>query len=151
MCATTMTSVLRTCHAICAPLTLVAPLRPSPLAHVYTHSLASSGVFGPGPGSAVGDGESRAGREGGGGGGRLSKLAYEDVQKSAALRDALAQHHYSQFTFTPRINETSRRIGRVRRGPLRPARTCGLSLSAPFLLFHYPVAPDSWHPTEWQN
>ncbi|KAG2424445.1 hypothetical protein HXX76_014498 [Chlamydomonas incerta] len=75
-------------------------------------SLASSGVFGPGPGSAAGDGESRAGREGGGGGGRLSKLAYEDVQKSAALRDALAQHHYSQFTFTPRINETSRRIGR---------------------------------------
>ncbi|PNW79558.1 hypothetical protein CHLRE_08g358567v5 [Chlamydomonas reinhardtii] len=74
-------------------------------------SLASSGVFGPGPGSAAGDGESRAGREGGGGG-RLSKLAYEDVQKSAALRDALAQHHYSQFTFTPRINETSRRIGR---------------------------------------
>ncbi|KAG2430996.1 hypothetical protein HYH02_013527 [Chlamydomonas schloesseri] len=72
-------------------------------------SLASSGVFGPGPGSVAGDGESRAGREGGG---RLSKLAYEDVQKSAALRDALAQHHYSQFTFTPRINETSRRIGR---------------------------------------
>ncbi|GIL80181.1 hypothetical protein Vretimale_12978 [Volvox reticuliferus] len=48
----------------------------------------------------------------GGDGGRLSKLAYEDVQRSAALRDALEQHHYGQFTFTPAINPRSRRIGR---------------------------------------
>ncbi|GIL54738.1 hypothetical protein Vafri_10453 [Volvox africanus] len=48
----------------------------------------------------------------GGDGGRLSKLAYEDVQRSAAVRDALEQHHYGQFTFTPAINPRSRRIGR---------------------------------------
>ncbi|EFJ49725.1 hypothetical protein VOLCADRAFT_104176 [Volvox carteri f. nagariensis] len=47
-----------------------------------------------------------------GDGDRLSKLAYQDVQRSAALRGALEQHHYGQYTFTPKINERSRKIGR---------------------------------------
>ncbi len=38
------------------------------------------------------------------------------MQRSAALRDALAEHHYSQFPFKPQLNERSRRIARVRRG-----------------------------------
>ncbi len=47
----------------------------------------------------------------------------QDVRKSAALKDALAEHYYGQFSFAPDINARSRIIGKVReRGPLeRPA------------------------------
>jgi hypothetical protein len=37
----------------------------------------------------------------------------QDVRKSAALKDALAQHYYGQFSFTPDINPKSRVIGKV--------------------------------------
>ncbi|GLC60543.1 hypothetical protein PLESTB_001625100 [Pleodorina starrii] len=77
-------------------------------------SLNSSCGFGNTPRGGGGGGGGSLSRWSGsdGDGDRVSKLAYEDVQKSAALRDALAQHHYGQFTFTPAINERSRRIGR---------------------------------------
>lgn len=41
---------------------------------------------------------------------RLVKLSVADPAKSAALREALSQHYYAQYTFTPRINDNSRRI-----------------------------------------
>lgn len=44
---------------------------------------------------------------------RLTKLAYQDVRKSQALKDALAEHYYSQFPFSPEINPKSRLIGKV--------------------------------------
>ena len=44
---------------------------------------------------------------------RTHKLAYQDPQKSEALRDAMKDHYYAQFTFAPEINDRSRRIGRV--------------------------------------
>ncbi|GFH21110.1 uncharacterized protein HaLaN_18350, partial [Haematococcus lacustris] len=44
---------------------------------------------------------------------RLAKLAYADVRRSVALKDALTQHYYGQFPFTPDINPTSRVIGKV--------------------------------------
>eukprot|EP00798_Chlamydomonas_sp_ICE-L_P015261 gene15262-21344_t len=40
------------------------------------------------------------------------KLAYTDQQRSEALKDALKQHYYSQFTFSPHINQRSKSIGR---------------------------------------
>ncbi|KAJ9506823.1 hypothetical protein QJQ45_030408 [Haematococcus lacustris] len=43
---------------------------------------------------------------------RLAKLAYADVRRSVALKDALTQHYYGQFPFTPDINPTSRVIGK---------------------------------------
>ncbi len=79
-------------------------------------SLGSSGQWGNGSLSGGSYGDGPAGHQGQGSGtseDRISRLAYGDVQKSAALRDALAQHHYGQFTFAPAINERSRRIGRV--------------------------------------
>ncbi len=47
------------------------------------------------------------------GGDRIAKLAYADVRRSAALKEALTRHHYSQYTFTPEINPRSRVIGKV--------------------------------------
>ncbi|KAJ9513045.1 hypothetical protein QJQ45_029465, partial [Haematococcus lacustris] len=44
---------------------------------------------------------------------RLAKLAYADVRRSVALKDALTQHYYGQFPFTPDINPTSRVIGKL--------------------------------------
>jgi hypothetical protein len=44
----------------------------------------------------------------------VTKLAYTDVRRSMALREALAQHHYGQFPFAPDINPRSRAIGKVR-------------------------------------
>ncbi|GFR49740.1 hypothetical protein Agub_g11897 [Astrephomene gubernaculifera] len=76
-------------------------------------SLHSSGCLGPGAGGSFGPGSgSNWSGSGGGEGDRTSKLAYDDVQRSVALREALEQHHYGQYTFAPAINERSRRIGR---------------------------------------
>lgn len=35
---------------------------------------------------------------------RVAKLAYEDVRRSQALKDALEQHYYGQLTFSPEVN-----------------------------------------------
>ncbi|KXZ43609.1 hypothetical protein GPECTOR_85g339 [Gonium pectorale] len=83
-----------------------------PQLHSRAGSLNSSACLGPGatgggPGSSWSGGSNT-----GDGGDRLNKLAYDDVQRKAALREALEQHHYGQFTFQPAINERSRRIGR---------------------------------------
>ncbi|KAG2497455.1 hypothetical protein HYH03_004610 [Edaphochlamys debaryana] len=80
-------------------------------------SLTSSGIFGPGAGGGGGPGPGSSWSGSGSGGegstrARLDKLAYGDAQRSVALREALAEHHYGQFTFQPQINERSRQIGR---------------------------------------
>eukprot|EP00201_Polytomella_parva_P019268 CAMPEP_0175057046 /NCGR_PEP_ID=MMETSP0052_2-20121109/11032_1 /TAXON_ID=51329 ORGANISM="Polytomella parva, Strain SAG 63-3" /NCGR_SAMPLE_ID=MMETSP0052_2 /ASSEMBLY_ACC=CAM_ASM_000194 /LENGTH=264 /DNA_ID=CAMNT_0016322187 /DNA_START=161 /DNA_END=952 /DNA_ORIENTATION=- len=43
---------------------------------------------------------------------RLLKLAYEDLQRSQALRGALKEEYYRQFSFEPKLNERSKKIGR---------------------------------------
>ncbi|GAX77783.1 hypothetical protein CEUSTIGMA_g5226.t1 [Chlamydomonas eustigma] len=42
----------------------------------------------------------------------VTKLAYQDVRRSQALREALDQHYYGQLSFSPEINPKSRAIGR---------------------------------------
>ena len=44
----------------------------------------------------------------------ITKLAYQDVRRSQALREALDQHYYGQLSFSPDINPKSRAIGKVR-------------------------------------
>eukprot|EP00983_Pelagomonas_calceolata_P046966 1140406-Pelagomonas_calceolata.AAC.10 len=44
---------------------------------------------------------------------RLTKLAYQDVRHAQAVKEALREHHYAQFTFAPEINPRSRAIGKV--------------------------------------
>lgn len=45
---------------------------------------------------------------------RITKLAYQDVRHAQALKEALREHHYAQFTFAPEINPRSRQMGKVR-------------------------------------
>jgi len=47
---------------------------------------------------------------------RLTKLAYQDVRHGQALKEALREHHYAQYSFAPDINPRSRAMGKVR-GP----------------------------------
>ena len=60
--------------------------------------------------------------------GGLTKLAYQDVRRSQALREALDQHYYGQLSFSPDINPKSRAIGKVRAvasGKARGSRAIG--------------------------
>ncbi|KAF5837104.1 hypothetical protein DUNSADRAFT_4827 [Dunaliella salina] len=43
---------------------------------------------------------------------RLTKLAYQDARHVQAVKEALREHHYAQFTFAPEINPRSRSIGK---------------------------------------
>lgn len=65
--------------------------------------------------------------DGGGGGGSfggregerdlsssIAKLAYTDVRRSQALKEALADHYYGQLSFSPDINPKSRAMAKVR-------------------------------------
>ncbi|KAG1657311.1 hypothetical protein FOA52_009145 [Chlamydomonas sp. UWO 241] len=47
-----------------------------------------------------------------GGGDVVTKLAVQDVRRSAALKQALKEHYDSQLSFSPEINPRSRRLAR---------------------------------------
>ena len=49
---------------------------------------------------------------------RLTKLAYQDARRAAAMKEALREHHYAQYSFAPQINPRSRALGKV--GRLQP-------------------------------
>ena len=66
----------------------------------------------------------------------ITKLAYQDVRRSQALREALDQHYYGQLSFSPDINPKSRAIGKVwQEDSFKAQTTRGILPSLPWI-FH---------------